>query len=156
MGKNKNSPQKKAQKFEQEAPESLKRNNIRISSPYGAYPEDVDKIIRKMEKDISDLTKENKQLSEELEQEQQKGKALQFELTQMKMQISLMEIPDVSTEESMAMLSRVSTITGVNEDVPVQPQPKAPHVELHEVKAETTSPKPKQATYSNLIRPRNS
>ena len=43
--KTKRSPQKLAKKFEQELPEVAKRHNIRVSSPYGYYPED-DEIDR--------------------------------------------------------------------------------------------------------------
>ena len=42
-------PRKLAEKFEQELPEVARRLGIRVSSPYGYYPEDVDRIILDLE-----------------------------------------------------------------------------------------------------------
>lgn len=99
-------------KIENELSELAKNLGIRVSSPYGYYPEDVDPIIAELQKNVSDLTKENKQLSEDLHDTQIKLKATQSELSQLKMQISLMEVPDVSAEEGFTMLSRIDSITG--------------------------------------------
>lgn len=163
------SPQKKAEKFEHELPEIAKRLGIRVSSPYGYYPEDVDKIIFQLEKDVSSLTKENKDLRDELHEANVKSKALQTELTQIKMQVSLMEIPDASTEESFAMLSRISTITGKNEEMPstdiLNDNPNtfklniAKSNPIKPVTANTTNKSSNKSssnktTYSNLITPK--
>ena len=164
------SPQKKAEKFEQELPELARRLGIRVSSPYGYYPEDVDKIITKLEQDVSNLTKENKNLRDEVHKHKENATALQTELTQIKMQVSLMEIPDASAEENFAMLSRISTITGKNEEVPpvniideddVEPSniktvtTPTPIKPLNITGKSTSSNNTKQpTTYSNLIKPK--
>ena len=87
----KETPTQAAKKFESNLPEVAKRNNIRVSSPYGY-------------------------LTNQLEDYKSRANAAQNELSKLKMQISLMEIPDTSTEENFAMLSRISTITGNNEE----------------------------------------
>lgn len=164
------SPQKKAEKFEQELPELARRLGIRVSSPYGYYPEDVDKIITKLEQDVSNLTKENKNLRDEVHKHKENATALQTELTQIKMQVSLMEIPDASAEENFAMLSRISTITGKNEEVPpvniideddVEPsdikpiKAPTPIKPLNITGKSTSNNNTKQpTTYSNLIKPK--
>lgn len=99
-------------KIENELSELAKDLGIRVSSPYGYYPEDVDPIIAGLQKNVSDLTKENKQLAEDLNDVQSKLKSTQSELSQLKMQMSLMEVPDVSAEEGFTMLSRIDSITG--------------------------------------------
>lgn len=99
-------------KIENELSELAKDLGIRVSSPYGYYPEDVDPIIAGLQKNVSDLTKENKQLAEDLHDIQSKLKSTQSELSQLKMQMSLMEVPDVSAEEGFTMLSRIDSITG--------------------------------------------
>lgn len=105
-----------AKKFESSLPEVAKRNNIRVSSPYGYYPEDVDAVIIEFEKNAKMLEKENDHLTKQLEDYKSRLKDVQTELTKLKMQISLMEVPDTSAEENFAMLSRMSTITGKNEE----------------------------------------
>lgn len=106
-------------KVEQDLSEVAKSHNIRISSPYGYYPDDVDPIITQLELDISRLEKENKQLADQLHEETELRKAASSELNTIKMQMSLMEYPDVSAEESFAMLGRIDSITGNYDSEPV-------------------------------------
>lgn len=103
---------RRGSKIEHELSQLAKDLGIRVSSPYGYYPEDVDPIIAGLQKEVSDLTKENKQFSEELNDTQNKLKAVQSELSQLKMQMSLMEVPDISAEEGFTMLGRIGSITG--------------------------------------------
>lgn len=130
-------------KVEQELSEVAKSHNIRVSSPYGYYPEDVDPIIVQLETAVSQLTKENKQLATQLHEEQTLRQAASQELAKMKMEVSLFDYPDVSAEESFAMLGRIDSITGNYDSEPVselqqrfgsQPQPQSPP---------SNSPKPK-------------
>ena len=113
---NKDSGAQAAKKFESELPEVAKRNSIRVSSPYGYYPEDVNRVILEFEKNIKMLQKENDHLTNQLTDCKGQLKDAQTELTKLKMQVSLMEVPDLSSEENFAMLSRISTITGKNEE----------------------------------------
>lgn len=154
--KTKSTPQKNAKKFEQELPEVAKRHNIRVSNPYGYYPEDVDKIILALEKDISNLTKENSQLSKDLYTQKQMNSSLQTELSQIKMQVSLMDIPDASTEENFAMLSRMSTINGQNQEIPTKTisEVKPINIKTVNIPQPKNSNTVKQDTYNNLVKPK--
>lgn len=102
----------KGAKVEQELSDLAKSHNIRVSSPYGYYPEDVDPIIANLEKTVQQLEKENRQFEAENHEYKERCSALTTELTKLKMQVSLMEIPDVSAEEGFAMLGRIDSITG--------------------------------------------
>lgn len=133
----------KGAKVEQELSEVAKSHNIRVSSPYGYYPEDVDPIIIQLETAVSQLTKENKQLASQLHEEKELRQAASQELAKMKMEVSLFDYPDVSAEESFAMLGRIDSITGQYNSEPVselqqrfgsQPQPQT---------SPSVSPKPK-------------
>ena len=99
-------------KVEHELSEVAKSHNIRVSSPYGYSPDDVDPIIIQLETAVSQLTKENNKLANELHEEQALRQAASQELAKMKMEISLFDYPDVSAEESFAMLGRIDSITG--------------------------------------------
>lgn len=125
----------KSSKVEQDLSELAKRLGIRVSSPYGYYPEDVDPIIANLEKAVSDLEIENKKLSEQLHVTQTNLSSASSELAQIKMQMSLMEVPDLSAEEEFAMLGRIDSITGQYNSESVvdmkqqmqQPQPAQQH-----------------------------
>ena len=54
-------------KIEQDKSQLAKDLNIRISSPYGYYPDDVDPIIIDLQTQLSNLSKENKQMAEEID-----------------------------------------------------------------------------------------
>ena len=126
----------KSSKVEQDLSELAKRLGIRVSSPYGYYPEDVDPIIANLEKTVSDLEIENKKLSEQLHTTQTNLSSASSELAQIKMQMSLMEVPDLSAEEEFAMLGRIDSITGqynsesvvdMKQQLQQQPQPAPQH-----------------------------
>lgn len=85
---------------------------IRISSPYGYYPEDVDPIIIKLQNEVASLTKENKKFSEENDKLNKNLKAVSGELAKIKMQVSLMEVAPLSMEDSLAGIDKISNITG--------------------------------------------
>ena len=98
------------------------RNNIRISKPYGYYPEDVDPIILDLQKTVSDLTKENKQLSDTVGDLTKKNADLSKQFSQLKLQMSIAEIP-ISLDDNLTNISRgLGNITGnnnySNEDIP--------------------------------------
>lgn len=112
MARNKDTPDKKGTKIQKELSDLAKSLNIRVSSPYGYYPDDVDPIIKSLQDKVEKLEKENKELIASVDDYKSKNTALGNELSQLKLQVSLMEIPDISMEEGFAMLSRVDTITG--------------------------------------------
>lgn len=110
--KNAKKSKKNNSKTGNELSQLAKDLGIRVSSPYGYYPEDVDPIISRLQKEVSDLTKENKQLADSLDDTTNKLKLVQSELSQLKMQMSLMEVPNLSAEEEFAMLGKIDSITG--------------------------------------------
>lgn len=95
------------------------RNNIRVSKPYGYYPEDVDNVISKLENLISTLETETKNLEKQLNKVTEEKRLADTELTKMKLEMSIMDIPDTSMEEDFAMMSRLSNI---NESVGTMPE----------------------------------
>ena len=97
-----------------ELSEIAKSLNIRVSSPYGYYPEDVDPLLINYIDEINKLKQLNKELSANAEEANKNCEYLKNELTTLKMQISFTEIPDISAEEGFVMLSKVDTITGQN------------------------------------------
>lgn len=103
---------KKGLKVANEKSQLAQDLGIRISNPYGYYPDDVDPIIAGLQKSVSDLTKENKRLADELNEKTEQLKLAMSEASQLKMQMSLMEIPDMGAEEEFTMLSRIDSITG--------------------------------------------
>lgn len=142
---------KAAKKFEQDLPEVAKRLHIRVSNPYGYYPEDVDKIILNLEKSVNDLEHENKELRDKYNEADENLKRTQSELTKLKMQISLMEFPDVSPEEDFIAMSQISSITGNNET-------QVPPVTVNKRSQSTIDPvstssngQSQPATYDNLV-----
>ena len=90
------------------------RHNIRISNPYGYYPDDVDRVIRKYEELTNTLQAETQRLEKLYAKTLDEKKAADAELQRMKLDMSLMDVPDTSAEEDIAMLARLSNI---NENV---------------------------------------
>lgn len=119
MAKNKknsvNKSSSSAKKFEAELPEIAKRHNIRVSNPYGYYPEDVDKVIMRLEKDISDLTKENLDLAKQIDQAKTDLSKMTQQFNSLKFQMISMEMPETSDATDFANLSRISNFSGKNE-----------------------------------------
>lgn len=93
---------------------------IRISTPQGYFPEDVDKILIKQKDTINELTQENEELSKKLDEAVTSYKKIKEEFSKMKLEVSLMEIPDASTETQFAMLSQMDSITGNYDSETVQ------------------------------------
>ena len=100
---------KSAKQFENDKPEVARRYDIKISKPYGYYPEDVDKVITNLEEELNRLTKENQLLEKNLTQAQKDNKDIKSELNRIKMQIAVMPMID---SDSTAM--DVTLLSGVN------------------------------------------
>ena len=113
-----------AAKKESEKSAIAKQFGIRVSSPYGYFPEDVDRILEDLQSQLTNLSKENKFASDKLKRITDEREAIKKQLTELKMQISLMEVPDTSAEEDFQMMSRLSSINPVvgnlADDVPDQ------------------------------------
>ena len=141
--KKKSSAQEQAAKLESNLPEIAKKYKIQISYPYGYYPDDVDKNIIKLESIIETKENEYNQLAKEIKirelriQNQQNElsqkddiiqqlendmKALKNTMMQLKMQLSLMEVPDTTAIEDMVMTEKIGTITGKQESILKSPK----------------------------------
>ena len=157
--KSKNTVAKKVKnkKMAHDKSELAKRLNIRISSPYGYYPEDVDPIIARLEKEVSDLEKENSKISKENNDLNQNLTQLKSEFTQFKLQVSTMGFDPMSDEDAAMNIDKLNQITGgqpasqvdimtasafLNDDsdidfsleAPVQEQPKEPPKQALKIK----------------------
>lgn len=144
-----------AKKFESNLPEVAKRHHIRVSNPYGYYPEDVDKIIIGLESSVNSLEHENKELRDRVHEVSEELSKAKTELTKLKMQMTLMDPPDTSAEEDFVMLSRISTITGKNEP---QVNPQVVQVDKPNIGIDTVSsptPANANAVKSDLVKPKS-
>lgn len=97
-----------------EKSEIAEKFGIRISNPYGYFPEDVDRVLEDLQAQVTSLTKETKFASENLARIKKERDDVKTELSKLKMQVSLMEVPDTSAEEDFQMMSR---LTSINPDV---------------------------------------
>ena len=152
--KNKDSAGKKVS----EKSEIAKRYGIRISNPYGYFPEDVDRILEDLQSQLNTLSKENKFASDKLARIQKERDDAKTELSKLKMQISLMDIPDTSTEEDFQMMSRLSSINPIVGNLPDNVPDESKFTGKIEPvildKIETDEPKedkPVQEIYDNLV-----
>lgn len=102
-------------KMQQEKSQLAKDLGIRISNPYGYYPDDVDPIIKKLQDELNLLTKENKQMRDQIGDLQHKNNSLSTELTSLKLQISMTEFP-VSLEDNLAGFGQLGNINGRDYD----------------------------------------
>lgn len=106
--------------------EIAKKYNIRVSAPHGYYPEDVDKVLADLDKQLTLLSKENQMAESTINRIKDERDSLRVQLTKLKLQISMMEFPDTSSDIETAMMSRFSTIDPKAGDIP----PEVPsHVE---------------------------
>lgn len=104
---------KQDSQVQQEKSQLAKDLNIRISNPYGYYPEDVDPIIIGLQEQVNQLSKENKSLRDQVGDLTNKNKSLSNELTSLKIQVSVAEIP-VSLEDNLDGLSQLGSINGMD------------------------------------------
>lgn len=113
-----------------------KKYGFRISTPNGYFPEDVDSIIEKLENQLSLLEKETINLEKQLEQTLEDKRLAEKELTRLKFDISLMEVPDTSANEDFSMLSRLENINsdvgGMPQDIPEIVEKDSPTLEVIE------------------------
>ena len=151
-----------AKKFASELPPIAKKYNIRVSNPYGFYPEDVEKILYQLEKDINNLELDSKQLRDVIKQKEDEISDLREQLRQarkvyseLQMQIQNMDYPDVSAEMDFANLSRISMLNGKSEpqimDKVVDGPPIMPMAPVEDIPSGQSTHK---ATHNDLVRPK--
>lgn len=123
----------KNKKEKYEISEVADRLGIRISTPHGYLPEDVDKLLIDFEAKVNSLNKEINSLEVRVEKAEKDKELINAEYTQLKIesrmetekyideindlkhQISLLDIPESSMLQDEAMMSKLSTITGRDE-----------------------------------------
>ena len=151
-------PRKLAEKFEQELPEVARRLGIRVASPYGYYPEDVDRIILDLEESVNALEKENKQLKDDYQVARQNELDMQTEFNKLKMQMSLMEFPDASMEQATSIFDRAPTLGGNAPSGEVSTPAPATKKITTPLKLKVAGDNPQKDephTFNNLLKPRN-
>ena len=117
----KRNPKKEAENYAlNEMSDIGKKYGFQISWPHGYLPTDVDTIIRKLEDDIANLTKDNLELTKSLESKDRDLNDLRSQVVKMQMEIQLMDPPDLSAEESMMMIGKMEGISPTfKADVPM-------------------------------------
>ena len=119
----------KAKEFEKKTKDSpiAKEFNLRVSKPYGYYPEDVEKSIKGLKNEINSLSKENANLNNTIKKleedksslidritraELEMGK-MQREYGELQVQLANIQLQPLSQDASlMAMSSLKSAMTG--------------------------------------------
>lgn len=105
-------------KVEHELSDLAKSLSIRVSSPYGYYPDDVDPIIIGLQKSVSELTKENTQLSKQVHELEEENRDALSQISKLKMEMSLIQMSAPSQEDS---LSAIGAMFGDDPDIDIEP-----------------------------------
>ena len=122
-----------------ELSEVAKRHNLRVSNPYGYYPEDVDRVLIKFEGLVNQLQRETVKLEADLQQALTDKKIIDGELKRLRFEMSIMEVPDTTTEEDFSMISKLGTI---NKEVGSMPE-KLPEIDLqHKIPLDVVEDEP--------------
>ena len=125
-----------AEEFQKNLPDVAKRYSLRISKPYGYFPEDVHNIITSLEEQANRLAKENTKLTEEADTAKKQLKDISFEPT--------------TEEKELAMIEEgMSSISSTNK---AEAKPK---IKLNPIKLNGKSgSESHKSTFNNLIQPR--
>lgn len=123
---------KKKNKLSQDIPESLKKYNFRISTPYGLYPEDVDVKLNELDVYINRLVNENNTLQKNYNEVKQQRDAIKAEFANLQIQMSLLQTPKTSIEEDLENISKITKITAANVSNNVNANITQPHELLNQ------------------------
>ncbi len=134
--------------FEQDLPDILKKYNIRVSKPYGCYPDDIAEVLEKLENENNLLAKENKSLAEEAEKQKKLYKEVQAEFTKFKMQVQLLRFEGNTDEQAMGMVE-----DGMKDIMGNSDKPK-PKLKINGTKLNGGKPTPSKTSFTNLITPK--
>lgn len=94
----------------QELSQVLKEFGLRVSKPYGVFPQDVETLVENFLKEKKELTKLNLHLTEENEQLKQDVADLKASITQLKMDMSMFEIPDSTEAQDFERLNKLKKL----------------------------------------------
>lgn len=112
----KRSKKKESKTVKEKLPETLEKLNIRVSTPYGAYPEDVETVVSDLLEKVNKLETANAELSKKNTQLERDLHLVNTELAKMKIDVSLMSIPETTEEEDSKMLRELNKITKAEDD----------------------------------------
>ena len=107
---------KESKTVKEKLPETLEKLNIRVSTPYGAYPEDVETVVSDLLEKVNKLETTNAELSKKNTQLERDLHLVNTELAKMKIDVSLMSIPETTEEEDSKMLRELNKITKAEDD----------------------------------------
>lgn len=110
------SKKKESKAVKEKLPETLEKLNIRVSTPYGAYPEDVETVVSDLLEKVNKLETTNAELSKKNTQLERDLHLVNTELAKMKIDVSLMSIPETTEEEDSKMLRELNKITKAEDD----------------------------------------
>lgn len=110
------SKKKESKTVKEKLPETLEKLNIRVSTPYGAYPEDVETVVSDLLEKVNKLETTNAELSKKNAQLERDLHLVNTELAKMKIDVSLMSIPETTEEEDSKMLRELNKITKAEDD----------------------------------------
>lgn len=110
------SKKKESKTVKEKLPETLEKLNIRVSTPYGAYPEDVETVVSDLLEKVNKLETANVELSKKNTQLERDLHLVNTELAKMKIDVSLMSIPETTEEEDSKMLRELNKITKAEDD----------------------------------------
>lgn len=110
------SKKKESKTIKEKLPETLEKLNIRVSTPYGAYPEDVETVVSDLLEKVNKLETTNAELSKKNTQLERDLHLVNTELAKMKIDVSLMSIPETTEEEDSKMLRELNKITKAEDD----------------------------------------
>ena len=107
---------KESKTVKEKLPEKLEKLNIRVSTPYGAYPEDVETVVSDLLEKVNKLETTNAELSKKNTKLERDLHLANTELAKMKIEVSLMAIPETTEEEDSKMLRELNDITRADDD----------------------------------------
>lgn len=110
------SKKKESKTVKEKLPKTLEKLNIRVSTPYGAYPEDVETVVSDLLEKVNKLETTNAELSKKNTQLERDLHLVNTELAKMKIDVSLMSIPETTEEEDSKMLRELNKITKAEDD----------------------------------------
>ncbi|HOY90135.1 MAG TPA: hypothetical protein PK891_00285 [Bacteroidales bacterium] len=142
-----NQTARSAEEFQKNLPDIAKRYSLRISKPYGYFPEDVHNIITSLEEQANRLAKENTKLTEEADTAKKQLKDISTEFRKFKMKVQFMSFEQTTEEEELAMIEEGMSSISSNNEAEAKPKIKLNSIKLNG-KSGSESHK---STFNNLI-----
>lgn len=95
-----------------------KRHNIRVSTPNGYFPEDVDKIILDLEKQLNNLTIENTRMESKIAQLEEDNKRMDTEFKKIRFEMMQLNFQDTSELQDYKRLEKLANINSEVGNIP--------------------------------------